>query len=98
MSPLRIWITEESVPLANLQMTPNWEQRLIHQRVIQRDLENLERWAHRNFMKFNKRKCKILHVEKNSCKHQYIMRATQLKICLAENDLGVPVVTKLNTS
>ena len=49
-------------------------------------------------MKFNKEKCKILHLRRNDPMHQYMLGATQLESILAEKDLGVLGVTKLNTS
>ncbi|GAB0179881.1 mitochondrial enolase superfamily member 1 [Grus japonensis] len=65
---------------------------------IQRDLSRLEKWADRNLMKFNKRKCKVLHLGRNNPIHQGMLRATQMENCLAENDLGFLVDTKLNMS
>ncbi|GAB0197878.1 hypothetical protein GRJ2_002253200 [Grus japonensis] len=38
---------------------------------IQRDLDRLERWVHANSMKFNKAKCKVLHVGSHNSKHNY---------------------------
>ncbi|GAB0209103.1 mitochondrial enolase superfamily member 1 [Grus japonensis] len=66
--------------------------------VIQRDLDRLEKWADRNLMKFNKGKCKVLHLRRNNPMQQYMLGATQLESSFAEKDLGVLVGTRLSMS
>ncbi|KAG6930089.1 hypothetical protein G0U57_004388, partial [Chelydra serpentina] len=66
--------------------------------IIQNDLDKLEKWSEVNRMKFNKDKCKVLHLGRNNQFHTYRMGGDCLGRSTAERDLGVIVDHKLNMS
>jgi len=56
---------------------------------IQSNLDRPERWARANLMKFNKTKCKVLHLGRGNPKHGYRLDDECFERSSTEKDLAV---------
>ena len=63
--------------------------------LLQEDLQALQNWAETWQLKFNAKKCKVLHLGRQNPHHKYRMDDVELQPTTEEKDLGVVIDDQL---
>ena len=66
--------------------------------ILQKDLDNLERWRHKWDTEFNPSKCQVIHItrSKNPIPTQYTIHNCILESVSSEKNLGVDISSDLS--
>ncbi|KAJ7420710.1 hypothetical protein BTVI_20640 [Pitangus sulphuratus] len=59
---------------------------------IKKGKSNLENWAERNFLKFNKEKCQFLYLRRKNPRHQYMLGTTIRKAALQRRSMDSKLI------
>ena len=63
--------------------------------ILQEDLNKLQQWSTKWQLKFNAKKCKVMHLGSRNSKAEYAMEGTTLNTVIEEKDLGVLIDEEL---
>ena len=62
---------------------------------LQDDLDKLDEWSRRWKLKFNREKCKVMHIGRRNLCYAYTMSNTILSTTSLEKDLGILISSDL---